>query len=97
MICILDFSLSDDEVSPADILVSFVALSQRSLLHLEVGLERSHVTNGDVGSGGGGDEENNEQMISTLNADVTDDGYIFPGIIIFSIYLSCNRFAESYY
>uniref|UniRef100_A0A158Q7J4 Ge1_WD40 domain-containing protein n=1 Tax=Elaeophora elaphi TaxID=1147741 RepID=A0A158Q7J4_9BILA len=66
-----DFSLSDEEVSPANVLVSFVALSQRSLLHLEVGLERSHMANGDVD--GDGDEDNNEQ-ISTLNADVADDG-----------------------
>ncbi|EFO26769.1 hypothetical protein LOAG_01716 [Loa loa] len=68
-----DFSLSDEEVSPADILVSFVALSQRSLLHLEVGLVRSDMANGDVG-GGGGDEDSDEQMISTLNADVANDG-----------------------
>ncbi|VIO95862.1 Uncharacterized protein BM_BM6557 [Brugia malayi] len=68
-----DFSLSDDEVSPADVLVSFVALSQRSLLHLEVGLEKSHLTNGDAG-GGGGDENNDGQIISTLNVDVEDDG-----------------------
>ncbi|CAG9530902.1 unnamed protein product [Cercopithifilaria johnstoni] len=68
-----DFSLSDEEISPANVIVSFVALSQRSLLHLEVGLEKSHVANGDVG-GGGGDEDNNEQIISTLNADVADDG-----------------------
>ncbi|VDK64320.1 unnamed protein product [Onchocerca ochengi] len=68
-----DFSLSDEEVSPADILVSFVALSQRSLLHLEVGLEKSHVSNGDVGCEGSG-EDSNEQMISTSNVDTTDDG-----------------------
>ncbi|KAL3997425.1 hypothetical protein ACH3XW_10860 [Acanthocheilonema viteae] len=68
-----DFSLSDEEISSADILVSFVALSQRSLLHLEVGLERSHVANGDVG-GGDRDEDNNEHIISTLNTDVADDG-----------------------
>ncbi|MCP9264203.1 Enhancer of mRNA-decapping protein 4 [Dirofilaria immitis] len=68
-----DFSLIDEEVSPADILVSFVALSQRSLLHLEVGLEKSHVSNGDIG-GEGDDEDNNEQMVSTSNADTTNDG-----------------------
>uniref|UniRef100_A0A0N4T5Y5 AATF-Che1 domain-containing protein n=1 Tax=Brugia pahangi TaxID=6280 RepID=A0A0N4T5Y5_BRUPA len=73
LIFIIDFSLSDDEVSPADVLVSFVALSQRSLLHLEVGLEKSHLTNDDAGSGGG-DENNDEQIISTLNVDVEDDG-----------------------
>ncbi|VDK75526.1 unnamed protein product [Litomosoides sigmodontis] len=68
-----DFSLSDEEVSPDDILVSFVALSQRSLLHLEVSLERSHVANGDIGSRDG-DEDSNEQIISCINADVADDG-----------------------
>ncbi|VDO78026.1 unnamed protein product, partial [Onchocerca flexuosa] len=73
LICILDFSLSDEEVSPADILVSFVALSQRSLLHLEVGLEKSHVSNGNVGCEVSG-EDSNEQMISTSNIDTTDDG-----------------------
>lgn len=67
--------MSDEEVSPADVLISFVALSQRSLLHLEVGLEKSHVANGD---GGGDDEDNNERIVSTLNADAVDDGYLFP-------------------
>lgn len=66
--------MSDEEVSSGNVLVSFVALSQRSLLHLEVSLERSHVANGDIGSGDG-DEDSNEQIISSINADVADDGY----------------------
>ncbi|VIO93684.1 Uncharacterized protein BM_BM13506 [Brugia malayi] len=35
--------------------------------------EKSHLTNDDAGSGGG-DENNDEQIISTLNVDVEDDG-----------------------
>lgn len=58
-----DFSLTDEEISPGDILVSFVALSQRSLLHLEVDLEMSHVV-----SGGKGDSSE-AQINSVPNAD----------------------------
>uniref|UniRef100_A0A915PTM0 Enhancer of mRNA-decapping protein 4 WD40 repeat region domain-containing protein n=1 Tax=Setaria digitata TaxID=48799 RepID=A0A915PTM0_9BILA len=72
-----DFSLSDEEVSPAGVLVSFVALSQRSLLHLEVGLEKSHISNGDA-IGAVGDEDNSEQMISASSANIADDGNVVP-------------------